>query len=348
VVAIAGYSVESVDPQIRGEDALAVWRGNLGSDAHMAAKMAWFYRSCPFGTPLLELLRHEETGQAVGAAGVGPRRMRWRGREFTAGVLVDLAINAAHRSLGPALVLHQALLGQARQHFGLVYGMPNKQAIPVFRRIGHVHLGDMVRYARVLKHEKYLGRRLPGWFSRLTGWVLDRRARFDAWRKRRSLQSTLAGSWSGRAPADADTLWATSEHGDDPIGIRDHAFLAWRFDANPLATVRFFCVRQSSDRRLRAWFACESDGDLLHVRDYWSHDAIGGVSSAYVAMLVRAAQGGPHSALSVEFAGPDDHLAGWFANAFMERSRRPVYGQWHLSGMPASQCPHLTSADEDE
>lgn len=348
MAAPVGYRVESVDPQTHRDESLGVWRGNLGNEAHMAAKYGWFYQNCPFGSPLLELLKHEASNEWAGIAAAGPRRMTWRGREFTAGLLVDLAVGTAHRSLGPALALHHALIEDGGKRFGLIYGFPNKRAVPVCRRVGHVHLADIVRHARVLRHRKYLGRRLPGWFSSIAGGLLDLRARFAAWRQSRVGGERLIAVWSAQAPEDADTLWANSEHGDEPIGIRDRTFLAWRFDANPLAQVRYLSVRSSDDRRLRAWFACQVDEDLLHVRDFWSHDAVGGVSPAYIALLLKAAHVDGQGAVSVEYAGPDASLSGWHANGFVERGRRPVYGQWFLEHIDAQQSPHFTSADEDE
>ncbi len=343
-----GYRVESVDPQTHRDDALAVWRGNLGNEAHMAAKYGWFYQTCPFGSPLLELLKHDASGEWAGIAAAGPRRMSWRGRTFTAGLLVDLAVGAAHRSLGPALALHHALIADGASRFGLIYGFPNKRAVPVCRRVGHVHLADIVRRARVLRHRKYLGRRLPPWFSGVAGRLLDLRARVDAWWKRRSAGEKLIGVWSEQAPEDADALWANSEHGDEPIGIRDRTFLAWRFDANPLVRTRYLSVRSAGDRRLRAWFACQVEDGVLHVRDFWSHDAAGGIASAYVAILLGAAYPEGYDAVSVEYAGPDERLDGWQSTGFVERSRRPVYGHWFLSGIDSQLSPHLTSADEDE
>lgn len=344
----AGYRVDAVDPAVHRADVLGVWRGNLGQEARMAAKYDWFYQGCPFGAPLLELMRHEPSGEWAGVAAAGTRRMAWRGREFHAGLLVDLAVTAAHRSLGPALALHHALIADGRERFGLLYGFPNRKAVPVCRRVGHRHLTDIVRYARVVRHRKYLGRRLPPWVSRLIGFCLDQRARFDAWRLHRRGDEKLVATWTAQAPSDADTLWADAEHGDEPIGVRDRNFLAWRFDANPLVEVCYLTLRTARDRRLRAWFACQVEENVLHVRDFWSHDAGGGISAVYVGELLQAVYPKGHDAVSVEYAGPASRLAGWQAHGFVERSRRPVYGLWFQPGRDAGLVPHLTSADEDE
>lgn len=344
----AGYRVDSVDPSAHRDDVLGVWRGNLGQEARMAAKFDWFYQGCPFGSPLLEMLRHDASGAWAGVAAAGPRRLRWRDRDVAAGLLVDLAVTAAHRSLGPALALHHALIADGRERFGLIYGFPNARAVPVCRRVGHVHLADIVRYARVVRHRRYAARRIPAWISGPAATVFDLAARLRAWWQRRSADAKLMAVWTSQAPEDADALWSESEHGDEPIGIRNREFLAWRFDANPLVDVRYLAIRTGGERRLRAWFACQVEENVLHVRDYWSHDAAGGLSPAYVALLLREADRAGHAAVSVEYAGPEHRLLGWSANGFVERSRRQVYGQWFLAGIDPKQTPHLTSGDEDE
>src|SRR5690606_8940540 len=95
------YAVAAGDVGRDREAVLDVWRGNLGEDARMRAKYDWFYRKCPYGEPLLRLLRLGDGASPVGAAAAGPRRMDDGTGPLEAGVLVDLAVRAEHRSLGP-------------------------------------------------------------------------------------------------------------------------------------------------------------------------------------------------------------------------------------------------------
>src|SRR5688500_18512216 len=114
----------------------SIWRGTLGQQDRMAAKYDWFYLACPHGPPLLQLLRHID-GDWVGTACAGRRRMRWQGRDISAGVLVDLAVVPEHRSLGPALILQQGLIEAGARDLDLLYGFPNPKAAAVFKRIGY-------------------------------------------------------------------------------------------------------------------------------------------------------------------------------------------------------------------
>jgi hypothetical protein len=128
------YAIEGGDVARDRERVLAIWRGNLGRDTRMQAKYDWFYASCPYGEPLLCLLRHLPDDSLVGAAAAGPRRMLRQGAEIEAGVLVDLAVTTEHRSLGPALMLQSALAEAGCRRYGLLYGFPNPKAAAVFKR----------------------------------------------------------------------------------------------------------------------------------------------------------------------------------------------------------------------
>lgn len=327
------------------ETVLAIWRGNLGQDARMQAKYDWFYARCPFGEPLLRLLRHGEDGVAVGAAAAGPRRMLRDGRPIEAGVLVDLAVLPEHRSLGPALMLQGDLARAGGERFALLYGFPNPKAAAVFKRVGYERLGDIVRRARVLRHADYLARRMPRPLAVVAGFVLDRvRALADAVQ---APAERLVASWTDAADARFDTLWAASPKADGLAGVRDAAFARWRFDASPLAKTRYLLLC-GADGALRAWFACQTEESVLHVRDFWSDDAATGIGHARIAALLRAARKAGHAAVSVEYAGPEARAAGWSAAGFVERSQRPVFGRWSDGSAAAAVAIHLTSADEDE
>ena len=105
---------------------LSIWHGNLGQEDRIAAKYEWFYLGCPYGSPVLQLLHYTPDGADIGTACAGRRRMLWRGEQISAGVLVDLAVLPAHRSLGPALILQQALIQSGLRQLDLLYGRVEK------------------------------------------------------------------------------------------------------------------------------------------------------------------------------------------------------------------------------
>jgi len=347
----ATYAVRPGTARRERDAVIDVWRGNLGREDRLGAKFDWFYLGCPFGEPLLRVLHHEPTGAAVGVAAAGPRRMLADGAALGAGVLVDMAVKAEHRSLGPALTLQKAILSAGVERFQLLYGFPNPKAAPVFKRVGYSELAPLVRYARVLRYGGHLARMMPKAAARPLGWMLD--GATVAWQElaaRRGRAPRWHARWADRAEPQIDALWARSEHGTEPIAVRDSAMLRWRFDEAPLPRTRYLLLSDADGGELQAWFACQEDGETLHVRDFWSIDAAHGIGQSFLAALQRAARQAGHSVVSVEYAGPVQRRAAWLDAGFIARTRRPVFARWRdaSSGGENRADIHLTSADEDE
>lgn len=324
---------------------LALWNGTLGEQAAMAAKYDWFYLRCPLGGPALKLLRHVPDGTWAGTCTTGRRRMLALGRPLRAGLQADLAVAAAHRSLGPALMLQQAAQASAAGQFDFLYGFPNPRASTIFRRLGWTHLLDAVRYARVLRHRRYLARRLPDAAAAPLAWVLDAAlAVGQRLRRRRDVRA----SWSGRVDPRMDALWAAAPHDDALVTVRNAAYLRWRFDECPLARTRYLLL-SAPDGALLAWFATREGGDVLVVQDFWSIDGTRGMAAPHVDALLAAARSAGHAAVSVEVAMDPSRLTGWRARGFAERARRPVYGRVPgIDGAPCPAPPYFTAADEDQ
>lgn len=343
MTAPAAYTVHEADLARDRELILGLWRGNLGQDVRMMAKYDWFYRQCPYGEPLTLLLRHEDSGEWVGVASAGPRRMSYDAREVTAGVLVDLAVVPEHRSLGPALMLQMELKNAASKRFDLVYGFPNPKAAAVFKRVGYVAVGRLTRHARVLRHGDYLRRRIPAFLASLAGTVLDL---VDRARLRIRALGTRA-HWQDTADAALGGLWRPEATGKQLAAVRDQDFLSWRFDQSPLLDVRYLVV-SGKGNALSAWFACEVREAGLHVVDAWSVHAGGGPDRSHLAALLLAARAAGHASVSVEH-GDAAATEGWRASGFVARESRQVFGcARDALGETWLAGAWLTSADEDE
>ncbi len=343
------YILQGGDVQRDRDTVLSIWRGNLGEQQNMQAKYDWFYLGCPFGPPVLQLLQHVRSDTTAGTCAAGRRRMLWRGQPLAAGVMVDLAVRAEHRSLGPALMMQQGLIASGLRQLDLLYGFPNAKATAIFRRIGARKLTDIVRYARVLRPAQYLRRRLPALLAAPLGGLMGIALRLRD-QLRRIGTPRLDASWSDRADARIDELWARSRQGDGLLAIRDAAHLRWRFDEAPAGHARYLLLSSDTGRTLCAWFCTQIDDNILHVRDFWSVDAADGIATRYIDALVDAAHALDVAAVSVEVATSPARMKGWHARGFIERSRRPVYACWSDGIDPDSDDFDLqiTSADEDE
>lgn len=338
------YHTRLADLERDRDTIIAFWRHNLGDPTHRVAKYHWFYANNPFGTAMIQLLYRGDT--LIGCCGVAPRRMAWNGQAIRAGLLADMAVDAAHRTLGPALMLHEALTTAAAGHFDLLYGFPNHKSLPVVARLGYTVLGEMTRYSRVLRYAPYLRRYLPSWLAAPAGAVLDavRNPRDGA-----SGAEPLSVTWVSASDPRIDALWQASAHGSGLLGIRDGALLRWRFDDAPQTGTRYLLLGASADGPLHAWFACRVAGTVLRVCDYWCAQGNGPVDRASIHALVHAGRRSGCTSISFEYAATSAARAAWTAAGFSPRDGQPVIGKWLLTDHPAiNQAWHITEADEDE
>jgi hypothetical protein len=342
------YTTHVADVARDREAVLAIWRGNLGRLERLESKYDWFYRGCPWGAPLVVLLRHEPSGRWVGVASAGERRMHVGDRGIRAGVLVDMAVDQEHRSLGPALILQRGLLAAAAARFEVVYGFPNPKAAPVFGRVGYARLGDSIRHVRVLRFRGYLARRIPAWLAPAVGVLLDIALRLRVRWSGGSVRGCQA-AWSSRFESPLDTLCTRGGPVKGPASLRDGALLRWRFDEEPASAFRYLAVSERGGAPF-AYFACEPEDPVLHVRDYWLSSWEPARVAAAVVALCREARKAGYASVSAEMLGPDRLFEGWRAAGFVERGRRPVMGKVldeRLAGDDGLEWM-LTPVDEDE
>ncbi len=336
----AGYRVEDGDIARDGDAAIAVWRASLRNSEGRAAKFEWFYRAAPDGAQL-QVLRPGPGQEIVGTAGVGWRRMRVGERALRGGLLADMAVLAGHRTLGPAMQLQRAASERALAVGDLVYGFPNANAVPVVKRLGYIHVGDMVLYVRALRHAPYLERRLPRALARVLGSAVD-----GAF----AIRDLLRNAHRGRLRADWSRMpdelpHPPRSHAGVLEGVRDKAVLEWRFAHSPLAAFRFLHLRQRADAPPVAWFVCHRDGDVLRIADFGF--AAGAAVPHCVARLAQAALAEGCSSLAVECCLPEPERAALLRSGFRARQRRPIYARWKDAGQ-AAPAIRFTAFDEDE
>lgn len=342
------YRVEAGDVLRDREQVLAVWRGTLGAEAAMVAKYDWFYQQCPYGAPLLMLLRTGDAAGAIGVTAAGRRTMLVQGEPFAAGVLADLAVSRGHRSLFPALTLEKGVLAAGLREFSVIYGFPNPKAVAVCVRAGFQRLGEMTRYLRVLRWGHYLQRRLPRPVAHVVGALVDA----GLWLQDRIADrgSRLQGRWHAEVPDAVDAIWRGSRRAGGPLLVRDAAFVRWRFARAGRGAVEYFVVSSEIDGAPLAWFAYEPAEPIAHVLDFWSVDGMGGVLRAALRCLALAVRARGLVGLSVEYYGTGSGREFLESMRFVARGARPIIYQVAAAQAEAARRWdwHLTSADEDE
>jgi hypothetical protein len=341
------YAATLADLERDRERILALWREGLAQNGMPEAKFDWYYRRNPEGSPSVLFLHPAGSADPVGAASLGRRRMRLGVETIEAGALADFIVVAAHRSFFPALYLQQAMRRHGLASRRLVYGIPNPQSEAIVRRVGYKRVGELVRWARVLRSGAYFSRHAPGWLASTMGAVVDRALQgLTALRAKRT--GTFHQHWTDEPPADAGALWEKAAARGLLIGARDARFLAWRFSQCPLYRCRFLSLRRADTGALAAYAACLERDDSTHVADFLvDADVPEAADRMWLEVSFDAARRGSRSA-SVEFLGPESVVRSLEAAGWIARERRALYAAFEGLEPPADALDwYVTAADED-
>jgi len=271
------YSVTQIDdPELRERMLVKLWTSNdlhLRGDPH--AKYSWFYQGAPGGTATAFFLQNGtgDAGEPVGCCGLGSRQVWVDGAPVTAGLFADFAVDAAHRTLMPALTLQRALCTNARARFSLTYGFPNHAAVGIFKRVGFPLLGTANRYVRVLRSSSYLeravgSRRIARVLGRAVDTALNARTLPHTLFKDRSLRL----EWSPAPDQRFGALFDQARQRYRFIGDRSEPFLRWRFTDRPGLASEFAMLVDASGA-LRAYaVVLEKEPGVALVADFLGAD----------------------------------------------------------------------------
>ena len=346
------YKTTVADLAVDADKMVELWRTGLLQNGMPDAKLDWYYRHNPEGAPLVVFLHHRDVQHAVGVASVGLRRIRFGSETLMVGALVDFVLQPEHRTFFPAMFLQKELRRCALGAHTVLFGFPNAKSLAIVSRVGYRCVGQMVRRTRVLRSAAYLAKYLPGRLSRIMGAVIDGLRSTEMW-LRGLANNSVQTQWRERPDSTFDELWQRIVMPDVVMGVRDMAFLTWRFVNVPSKSFRFFTLVSSVDRRLLAYAACAPNGAVLNVQDFLVDPEMPSAGRRLWLDLSREAMRMGYTSLCIEFLGSDQEQRQLSAAGLRFREQRPAYASVAQSPDGASVWPtetstwYLTSADDD-
>jgi hypothetical protein len=135
---------------------IALFRRHLADD-YSEERFDWLYLRGPHGPAVAWIASDDANSEPIGAAAAFPRRIYCNGQETLGVVLGDFCMNKHFRSLGPSLLLQRACVQAALQNpFEFFYDFPSAGMMGVYKRLGFVQTGALVRWVKLLRAEAKL------------------------------------------------------------------------------------------------------------------------------------------------------------------------------------------------
>ncbi|MEW5754795.1 MAG: GNAT family N-acetyltransferase [Pseudomonadota bacterium] len=284
------YKVVQADLMADKARMLAFW-----SEHHpkpLERKFQWMYENNPCGRTRAWLLLHGDTDQLVGMGAMFPRQFVADGQCYEAGVLGDLLVHKAHRSLGPALQLQKTILQLLSDgEVALLYGLPNRASEFVFQRIGYQRLGTMRRLVKVICSKTLLGRiKLPSFVQGLIAPVLDVALFLTARETWRSTKRYAIHEDYSVFDERFDALWRSKEAGVHCALRRSAAYMTWKFRDDPDDVNHVFALCAEDDTRLLGCIIYAVNGRTVEIREFIAADEAADDLMTLFLKKVRAAK----------------------------------------------------------
>lgn len=124
-------------------------------------RFEWLYFENPEGEAKAWIVFDEKSEKPIAFCCVLPRRVRVGGKDILCWNSGDFSVNKKFRTLGIALKLRRkAKEGVDKGEIRCFYAHPNKAMAIVHDRVGHVCLGRMYRFAKILDTRPYVEKKL--------------------------------------------------------------------------------------------------------------------------------------------------------------------------------------------
>ncbi|MHC4817068.1 MAG: GNAT family N-acetyltransferase [Planctomycetota bacterium] len=291
------FRIHQVDPSVDAGAIRAVLERNL-PEAAWAERFEWYYLANPDG-PALVWLAQDVAGTPVGTSAAYPRRMHLDGDTVLALNLSDFAVDTAYRTLGPALQLLRATLAPVRSgEYVFSYDFPSDSMRALYRRMGGADLGRKERWVRPVDLRP-IARRKMG--DGVVGSVVGAAGQ-AALRARDAFSGVPAGIevelLEGACGAEFDALDERLGRLRPVTGVRDAAYLNWRYAKSPLSSFHILCARRGGNLEgfLVMW---PEDPAVVPILDLFAPEG-NGVRRGLIAGAVEFARGRGAEALWIE------------------------------------------------
>jgi hypothetical protein len=351
------YGVNWVEAAAARGEHLAVWERNLALKVGAQQRFQWFYRDNPAGPGRLAVLEERSDGGVskgvVGTSGYGVRMVQADGAMLRAALMGDVAVDKVHRTAIPAILMTKEMRRHVLADFDVAYGFPNHLAAPLVIKLGYKKLGDTRRFALALRHHRHMASQLSSPLAaRGAAVALDiARAGLVAARAAVPVVSGLRLVWSVDVDDRFDRLWERAASAYPIIGVRDAAYVRWRFLERAEGRMDLAGAITPGTGELAGYAAVEWEDHVAHLRDVFAERS---ALAPFLGLLCGGLMLRGATSISMRVLGAPALVGALTELGFRERDdKRTVVCGVGKSGEPRADALYdanrwyLTDADED-
>jgi len=236
----------------------------------------WLYKQNPHGEAIGWIAVDEKDDKPVGATVVTPRLVRIKGKDIICWNCGDFSIDKRYRSLGVAIKLRKmARDGVNAEIVPFLYAHPNDHMLVVHQRVGHPIMGQMVRYAKVIRlnkkmremlNHKTLADIISGIGNPLFGLI----GKEQWYRKGYDIDFGINIEYT----KEFDALFDQVSQQYAACVVRNAPYLNWRYSASPLYKVTTLMLRRNKNLCGYLIYYYE-ESDVVQIKDvFYENDDV--------------------------------------------------------------------------
>jgi GNAT superfamily N-acetyltransferase len=344
------YAIEKADLGEHKNILCKLWQRNFEGVPNK--RFDWMYGNNPLGEPVVFLLKLEQSQIVVGALSLFPHTILVAGRQTTGYICGDIAVDHAHRALGPAVTLLKAAIQHCEENAPCVLlTTPNQKSKPVASRVGFHRLGTYFAMTKVLRTGKYIRNHIQSTIAADSlAFLADRTAglyyKSRSFRFSRGYQATLVEDFG----AGFNTFMQNRAKHLFLAGYRTVPFLNWRLKESPYGANQFFVLKK--DDVICGYISFTMRNNRCDIEDFAFDEKRQCLKALLDAFTLFQLKNGIE-AISIHLAG-QKALVEEFARARFfirgEESQFMFYAapeELKQSLMPPAEMWYLTTADND-
>ena len=285
------YAVASLRQHEDRSGLIALWVEVMASRSTSAVadwRFAWFFEQNPAGAPTSCVTHHVESQSVVACGSAHPRPTQVRNQTHFAGILSDFAVSKAHRTAAAALAVQRRLMADSLLRFDFIYGCPNKEAEPIFKRLGFHTVAATASYSRVLRTgDKLTAVVRSRWLANIAAAFADKALAASDARVLLRRPFFFRAELTDRADERFDDLWRRARHHYGITGERSADYLNWRYADFRTTRHRFFVVSERKSRRLCGYVVFSVKDNVVSIDDLFCDDP---TTTLGVVLLMFAAE----------------------------------------------------------